>query len=198
MSKKRKNIAKAVKLIEKEKEREEITSETGNMKLIEDENKKLNEKIEELNEKLKEANDKLLRHAAETENAKKILKKDVEQTIEHANMKFVKELISVLDNFDRAVEALEKTDDKEKTIEGIKMIDKQFHQFFEKFNIFSFSADGEQFDPQMHEAISAVNDSGKKDGVVVSVYAKGYKMNDRIIRPAKVVVNKVDTNEFND
>lgn len=198
MSKKRKNIAKSVKLIEKEKECEKIVSESGDMKLIEDENRKLNDKIEELKEKLKDVNDKLLRNAAEAENAKKILKKDVEQTIEYANLKFVKELISVLDNFDRAVDALEKTDDKEKTIEGIKMIDKQFHQFFEKFNIYSFNAEGEQFDPQMHEAISAVNDSHKKDGAVVSVYAKGYRMNDRIIRPAKVVVNKVETNEFND
>jgi len=78
------------------------------------------------------------------------------------------------------------------------MIDKQFHQFFEKFNVISYSAEGAQFDPQVHEAISAMNDRSKKDGVVINEFAKGYKMNERVIRPAKVIVNKIDINELND
>jgi len=198
MSKKRKYIGKDIKLIDKTKKNQEITSDIEGIKLLEDENVKMNQKIVDLENQLKEASNKLLRNAAETENAKKIIKKETDQIVEYANLKFIKELINVMDNFDRAIEALEKTEEKNKIIEGIKMIDKQFHQFFEKFNVISYSAEGAQFDPQVHEAISAMNDRSKKDGVVINEFAKGYKMNERVIRPAKVIVNKIDINELND
>ncbi len=203
MSKKRKIIAKDIKVSSrKARNIKLLDSQGGNAGLIEDLTKKAAEQIEALQKENTELKDRLLRKAAEFDNAKKIIDKDVKTTIESKTAVIFRELIDILDNFDRAIEHMNNGNgnDMESILEGIKKIDKRFHDFLEKSGIEQFSAQGNRFDPTMHEAISVTTNPGIEDGIVIEEFVKGYKFNGRVIRPARVIVNKVsdESEESND
>lgn len=205
MSKKRKNIAKDIKVSSRKARSIKLLDSQGkNAGLIEDLSKKAAEQIEVLQAENAELKDRLLRKAAEFENAKKIIDKDVKTTIESKTAVIFRELIDILDNFDRAIEHMNNGNgngnDTESILEGIKKIDRRFHDFLEKSGIEQFSAQGNRFDPTMHEAISVTTNPGIEDGIVIEEFVKGYKFNGRIIRPARVIVNKVadESEESND
>ena len=180
------------------------------IKLLEDELAKLNnqkesleEKVENLQEECSEMKDKLLRKAADFDNAKKLMAKERDSVLNTSKERLFIDLIDVLDNFDRAIEHFEKTDNKEQIISGIKMIDKSFHDFLDRHSVSPFTAKDMEFDPNLHEAISVVCDEGMDNNVVAEVFAKGYRFGDKVLRPAKVVVNKKnninnDDETFND
>ena len=189
IKKKKKNKKKNVKLLQ---------SSVEKFKLIENDNVKLQNNIKEMESKIKELEEQLLRNAANFENSKKILYKENEKKIEQDRVRIFTDLIDIVDNFDRAIEHFDAIDDKSKIIDGIKMIDKQFHDYFEKFKIKKFSSKGEKFDPSIHEAISVQSNPDFNDGEIIEEIAKGYKMNDRIIRHAKVIVNQnLKNNDIN-
>ncbi|MEO0234198.1 MAG: nucleotide exchange factor GrpE [candidate division WOR-3 bacterium] len=197
MSKKRRIVNKEIKLLNKGKKTDLIEDKGEKVQLLEDENQKLKEEINSLKTQIKELNDKYLRKIADYENQKKLLKKEFENLSEEKIIKILKEILNVVDNFDRAIDAAQKSDDKQGIIDGLKMIDNQFHQVLEKVGVSKLDCKGENFDPSRHEALSVVCKSELPDGVVVDECQRGYCYNNRVIRPSKVIVNKKDENEIN-
>ena len=134
--------------------------------------------------------EKYLRLAADLENMRRRSVQETEMQVNRAITTFVRDLLDVADNFERALTAQEC-----QIPEGILYIKKQFDNALEKQGITAFSSAGEQFDPALHEAIAYVP-STKPEGIVVDEVSRGYTRNDCILRCAKVTVSKGD-NESN-
>lgn len=189
MSKNRKQIAKDIRV--SSRKNKQIQGEKHLQ--IED----LSAKAEELLEKLRSENsdlkDRLLRNAAEYENSRKLIEKETRSTIESSMAGMFREMIDILDNFDRAIDHMNNGNgtDKESIMEGIKKIDRRFHDFLEKFGVEPYSADGQRFDPSLHEAISVTTNPDLPDGQVIEEFVKGYRFRGKVLRPSRVVVNKV-------
>lgn len=141
---------------------------------------------EKMQAQLSEANDKFLRTLAEYDNYRKRSQKEKEQAYGDSKAALLSEFLPVLDNFDRAA------NNKEASLEdyqkGIDMIFTQFNDIFKKLGVEAFGEKGEDFDPNFHQAVMHIDDENEKDNVIVDVFTKGYKMGDRILRPAIVKV----------
>jgi len=146
--------------------------------------KELEEKIKIKNEEIRELKNKYLMALADLENYKKRTKKEFEEFMKYANERLLKELISVVDNFERALKVKHKDD---AFFRGIELIYKHLLSNLKKEGIESFESVGKEFDPRYHEAVSVIS-SKHKDGIVVEELEKGYKLNGRLARPARVVV----------
>jgi molecular chaperone GrpE len=148
-------------------------------------------------DKLKEAyglaeefKDKYLRAHAELNNALKRLVKEKEEYIKFANEDLLNEILYIIDNFNRASEHMNNTQKVESIIEGIKMIQKQFHLFLERNGVEEIKALGKKFDSALYEAIEHIETDESKDGIVVEEVQPGYLLNGRLLRPAAVKVGK--------
>lgn len=148
-------------------------------------------------EKLKEAarlcdefKDKYLRAHAELDNARKRFAKEREEYVKFANEKLLDEVLYVVDNFDRALDHMNGTQNRESILDGIKMIQKQFHLFLEQKGVVRIEAIGRKFDPALHEAIEHIETDEDKDGIVIEEVQTGYLLNDRLLRPSVVKVGK--------
>ena len=177
------------------------TDKTSNEQL--DKNEKVNktkqeEKKEELSieEKLEDAENKVLRTLAETENLRKRYEREKEDLGNYVISNFAKEILSILDNLQRALSSinLDKLKDKDESIskfvEGIELTEKQIISIFEKFKIEKVKSLNANFDPNVHQAMFEVESEDKKAGAVVEVVQEGYKIGDRLLRPALVGVSK--------
>ena len=145
--------------------------------------------IKELESKLNELNDRYLRLAAEYDNYRKRTTKEKAELIKTAGEKVLVDLLPVVDDFERALEHIESAEDIEALKEGIFLIYNRFQDFLKKQGIEEIAAEGESYDPNLHEAIQQVPaQSEEQKGKIVKVIQKGYKLNDKIIRHAKVIV----------
>jgi molecular chaperone GrpE len=145
----------------------------------------------ETGERLKDTHERLLRTAAEFDNYKKRAVKEKEDVQRFGSERLLKDFLPVMDNLERALEHAEQHDPRQ-VIEGVRLVQKLFENTLAKHGVAGFSAVGKPFDPNLHEALMQ-QDSDEPPGTVVSEMAKGYKLNDRLIRPAAVVVAKPRT-----
>ena len=146
------------------------------------------EKIAALEKENADLKDQLLRRAADFDNYRKRTIKEKQDAYDYANTALLQDLLDSLDNLERAVDAAEKADDAKAVAEGVKMVGSSMVQMLEtKYNLTAFGQAGEDFNPDMHEAIGSVQDDVEKP-VLKEVYLKGYKLKDRVIRNAKVMV----------
>ncbi len=145
----------------------------------------------ETGERLKDTHERLLRTAAEFDNYKKRAVKEKEDVQRFGSERLLKDFLPVMDNLERALEHAEQHDPRQ-VIEGVRLVQKLFENTLAKHGVTGFSAVGKPFDPNLHEALMQ-QDSDEPPGTVVSEMAKGYKLNDRLIRPAAVVVAKPRT-----
>lgn len=130
--------------------------------------------------------------AAEMENYKRRVEREKSQFIKYGNENILRDLIEVVDNFDRTVDAL-KADEDEKmknVVTGIDMINKQFMDALKKHGLTEVETNGKEFDPNFHEAIAQDDKEGAKPMEILAVHQKGYTLNERLVRPARVVVQK--------
>ena len=141
------------------------------------------EKAEQL---LKEANDKFLRTLAEYDNFRKRSQKEKEAAFGDSKASVLAELLPVMDNFERAVS--NKDASLEDYQKGIDMIFNQFNDIFAKLGVEAFGEKGDEFDPNIHNAVMHIEDENEKENTVVDVFSKGYRLGDRILRPAMVKV----------
>ena len=109
---------------------------------------------------------------------------------QYATESLVADLLPVLDNFDRSLASLESGASSESVLEGIKMVDRQLRSVLESQNLKKLYPEGEVFDPEQHEAIAVTPSEEHADDTVLHVLEAGYKLGDRVIRPAKVRVVK--------
>ena len=138
---------------------------------------------------LKEAHDRLLRVSADYENYKKRSAREMADFRKYANQSLLKEMLSVVDNLELAINAAqeEKNSDK-KLIEGLNLTRNEMLRVFEKFNVKPITARGEIFDPAFHEAVMREETDDYPENTVMSEFQKGYLIHDRLLRPAMVVV----------
>jgi len=139
----------------------------------------------------KKYKDLYLRAFAEQENIKKRLEREKDEIVKFANENLIKELLTVLDNLERAIDHAEKGENnQESVIEGIRMTCQSFKDILKKFGVQPVAALGEKFDPQFHEAAMQEEDPNKEEGTIIKEIQRGYLLKDRLIRPAMVVVSK--------
>ncbi len=146
---------------------------------------KKNSELEKVKAELAEKNDLLLRTAAEFDNYKKRTEREKYTVAEFAKASVMKNLLTILDNADRAAEFEPGTEQYNK---GIEMIVKELSTLSEKLGLLEIGAVGEPFDPQIHEAIMHIEDQNLGENVVSQVLQKGYKFGDTVVRPAMVQV----------
>ena len=133
--------------------------------------------------------DLYLRERADLENARKRHQRDREEAIRFANDRLLREMIPVLDNLERAVGHAEQgDDDSQGLLEGVNMTINQFRKVLEDFGVKPINALGEDFDPNLHQAMGQVETTDQASNTVISEFQKGYLLNDRLLRPSLVMV----------
>ncbi len=139
-------------------------------------------------EELKIKEDRLLRVAAEFENYKKRTRREWELLEQRAKAELITDILGVLDDFDRALEALGERDDH--VADGVILIVTGLKDILKRSGLREIEAQGKKFDPQYHEAVGGVESEDVEEGLVIHVVQKGYELNDQLLRPAKVIVSK--------
>ena len=150
------------------------------------------EKLEEADRAAGQARDDLLRVQAEMQNLRRRTEQDVEKAHKYGLEKFSIELLTVMDNLERALSAAAEHDDETvKAIhEGVDLTLKSFSDCFCRFNIEAVDPMGEPFDPAVHQAMTIQENPDVEPNTVIAVMQKGYTLHGRVIRPAMVVVSK--------
>ena len=177
------------------KKEQEVTGQK-NDNTAKNENDQKDSKDLSLEEKLKESEDKLLRSLAEIENQRRRFEKEIKDAFEFGSFNFAKESLAILDNLSRAKIAirndnvLKENKDLEKFIENIDVIEKDLISIFEKNRITKIEAKGKKFDPNLHQAMTEIEDDQSEVGTVIQEIQNGYMLGDRLLRPALVAVAK--------
>jgi molecular chaperone GrpE len=177
----------ATKDEEKQPEKEPETKEKPLAKMTKPE---LLEKIKELQEESKKNFDLYLRSQADIENIKKRNKKDKEDWIKYSNETLIKEMLPVIDNLEKAISHSQNENSFDSLKEGVKLTLKGFIDSLAKSGLEEVKAQGEPFDPSYHQAVSQQADNSVEVGVILEELQKGYTLNERLIRPAMVVISK--------
>ena len=149
----------------------------------------LNE-TELLQKKIDESHDLLLRAKAEVENIKKRSQKDIENAYKYSTESILQEIIPIYDSLSLSCSLSDKKLSKEQLEEGNRLLLSMFQQLFEKNNIQEINPKTESFNPEFHQAVSTIKDSKQKNDTISEVVQKGYLLNDRVIKPALVIVVK--------
>ena len=151
--------------------------------------------VDELKTKLKDAEDKLLRSLAENDNLRKRHDKEIEDNSKYAIKNLSYSLLNVADNLQRALESIPNSeasglDDNviKNLVIGIKAVEKELIDSLEKHGVKRFDSINQKFNPEIHQAVSKVHNE-KVDGTIVEEMQKGFKIGDRLLRPAMVVVS---------
>ncbi len=144
--------------------------------------------VEELKRQVADKQDRLLRALAEVDNVKRRTQREREDYVRYANEGLVRDLLPILDNFDRALEAARATQEAAKVVEGVSLIQRELLKVLERVGVTRYSAVGERFDPNRHEATGRVVSANQPPDTVVAELTAGYLLNGRVLRPAQVVV----------
>ena len=156
----------------------------------------LAEALADAQEQIAKLNDELLRAQAEIQNIRRRAERDVESAHKFGLEKFVKELLPVADNFERALSSSELSQASDELLNslrtGIEMNIKLFFDSLAKFHVVPIDPQGEPFDPQMHQAMAQAPRADVEPNTVITVMQKGFTLHGRLMRPAMVVVSKAD------
>lgn len=181
------------KTVDKKEEDIEKSEISGEEQIAEEEPKEdvqeaADNQINEWQEKYETLNNQYIRLAADFDNFRKRQAAERESLLKYGAENTLKKLIEVLDNFDRGAKALESIDDCEKAKECFKMAYKNFNDVLCKIGLESISAENEEFDPNLHEAVMQTPTSEKPENTIIAELQKGYKLGDKVLRPALVNV----------
>lgn len=147
--------------------------------------------IENLQEALNQKTDALARTLAEYQNYRKRVEKEKQDLMKYANEKIMKDLITIHDNFERAVGAMDKENEAlASVISGVEMIKKSFDDLLERYGVSEVESEGQPFNPDHHHAVMTEEREGVEAHTVLEVFQKGYKLHERVIRPAMVKVSE--------
>ncbi|MEE3344102.1 MAG: nucleotide exchange factor GrpE [Bacilli bacterium] len=154
--------------------------------------KKDNKEVEELKNQVSVLKESLLRNQAELQNYKRRKDEEVSKILKYKDEELIKELLGILDNFERAIKMDDNdlTDEVSRFLEGFKLIYSNTINILSKFQVKEIEAEGLEFNPEYHHAVLTDHDESKPAGVVLEVLQKGYMYKDRVIRPAMVKVNE--------
>jgi len=164
-------------------------------KLRDDEFEKLREERDALQNEKNELLGKLQRVSADYANFQKRVPKQISDTLTYEKEKIIKTLLPALDNFEHTFQNAHSAENVDALIKGVRIIYDQMLDILKSHGVEQIKALGEYFDPSQHEAVMQRSEPDKQDNTVLEEFQKGYKLNDRVIRPTKVVVNKLASEE---
>ncbi len=148
------------------------------------------EDLKEIKEQLVSEKDRVLRLSAEFENYKKRKERESDEFKKFANETIFRQLLTVVDNLERAISSTKENLDDKSLLEGIKLTYKEIIKLFETFNVKVVEAENQLFDPNFHQAVTQEETNDFPENTVTKVLQKGYLLHDRLIRPAMVIVSK--------
>ena len=180
----------AEKIVEDKEKPAEIPEKDSSKKAI---------KETTVEEKLIETEDKLLRSLAEIENQRRRFEKEIKDAFEFGSFNFARESLAILDNLQRAKYAIKNDDvlkinkDLDKFLESVTIVEKDLISIFEKNKIKKIDTENKKFDPNLHQAMSEIDDDNVETGTILQEMQAGYMLGERLLRPALVGVSKKDT-----
>ena len=175
---------------EPEAQVEEVEAESLPEAEAERTREELEAEIADLKAQLEGQNDALLRAVADLENYKRRAAREMQDRTTFANERILSALLPPLDDCDRALEALQGGSDPDAVLEGVQLVSRQLRSALANFGLAEIPAEGQPFDPNVHEAIAAIPSAEHDEGTIVQVERKGYAFHGRVLRPAQVVVAK--------
>ena len=152
-----------------------------------DEAAELKRRLEDTQRELEDKQDRLLRALAEADNIRRRGQRERDEYVKYATEALLRDLIPVLDNFDRALTAARGAQAADSVAQGVELIQRELLKVLDKYGVRRYSALGERFDPARHEAVARVESREQADSVVAET-APGYTLHDRVLRPALVAV----------
>jgi molecular chaperone GrpE len=169
----------------------DVPDEEPSEEKLSDPIKKREARIEELEKEVETNYDRFVRTTAEFENYKKRMTREMSDLRKYANENILKDMLSVVDNLERAIESGSKQDSEKQTLlEGVEITLKDLSRMFEKYGVKEFKSEGEPFDPVFHQAMMQEQTNDYPDNTVLNELQKGYTIHERLLRPAMVVVAK--------
>jgi molecular chaperone GrpE len=144
--------------------------------------------VERLRAEVADRQDRLLRTLAEMDNLRRRTQREKDEYVKYANESLLRDLVPVLDNFDRALQAARSTGEAAKVVEGIELIQRELLRVLERAGVTRYSALGARFDPTRHEATARVVSADHPAGTVIAEITPGYLLNGRVLRAAQVAV----------
>ncbi|NOK01854.1 MULTISPECIES: nucleotide exchange factor GrpE [unclassified Myxococcus] len=168
--------------------RQEVESLKAQLEFSQAKGRETMERLREAHERAKDAQERTVRHAADLENYRKRAQKEKEEVQRFGSEKLLKDLLPVMDNLDRAIDAAAKSPDLDSFEKGVAMTRKSFEDALGRHGVKGFSAKGQPFDPRVHEAIQQVETADVPAGHVAYEVVRGFYLNERLVRPAMVVV----------
>ena len=178
-------------------QKKDVESEKDQNKDLESHSEVKKEKT--IEDKFAESEDKLLRSLAEIENQRRRFEKEIKDAFEFGSFNFAKESLAILDNLQRAKlaiqndEVLKNNKDLDKFLENLTIIEKDLVSIFEKNRIKKIDTKNHKFDPNLHQAMSEVEDETAETGAILQEIQPGYMLGERLLRPALVAVAKKKT-----
>jgi molecular chaperone GrpE len=155
------------------------------------------EEVERMAGQLVENRDKYVRLLADFDNFRRRAHKDRQDVIQFGHENLVKDLLSTVDNLDRAIEHAHQKDggDLANLLQGVELVQRELYAVLAQHEVNVIDAKGSEFDPSLHEAMAQVHDDSARPNTVIEVLQKGYRLRDRLLRPARVVVAKSPADE---
>ncbi len=148
------------------------------------------EKLAKLQAEIAQGRDQALRDRADLENMRKRLQREKDDAVKYANSSLLERLLPVVDNFELGLQAARQAPGAEAVVNGMSMVAKQLEGFLSENGMNAIAAEGEKFDPNLHDALGEEPSADVPEGHVIRVQRKGYKLKDRLLRPASVFVSK--------
>ena len=173
--------------------RNEETTSTPNAKSSETGSRQTDDppdQLAQLKAELNKYKDIALRSVADLDNYRKRMAREKDDAIRYANASFLERLIPILDNFELGLQAAKAGGNQSAVQDGLMMVFKQLQEFLASCGVETVDATGQHFDPNVHEAIAQEQSEQVAEGYVIRQLRKGYRLKDRLIRPANVVVSK--------
>ena len=156
----------------------------------------LHAQIESLSAAMESAKEQVLRSQAEAQNSQRRAQQDIEKAHKFGQEKLVTDLLPVVDNLERALDSLDRDNpDFKAVIEGIELTHKSFVDALAKHKVETIDPKGEPFDPELHQAMTMVENPDVEPNTVVEVFQKGYTLHGRLVRPAMVVVSRAQSSQ---
>lgn len=154
--------------------------------------------VKNLQKEKDELFEKLQRVSADYANYQKRAPKQIADTIAYEKELIIKSLLPALDNFEHTLQNIQSVENTEALVKGIRIVYDQMLAILKSHGVEPIKALGETFDPAMHEAVMQRTEPEKEDNIVLQEFQKGYRLNGRVIRPGKVIVNKLVTEQAQD
>lgn len=179
----------------KNKEETGIEIPENEEEMTETPEQKLQKELVAARKQIEEEKDRCLRLNAEFDNINKRTLREKQEFIKYANEKLILDLINVFESLERGIENARKTENKDKLMEGMELVYRQFKEVLDKNGLVPIKTLGEKFDHYRHEALMQTVTNDYEDGTILEEFSKGYMLNGKIIRYSKVRVSKKEGSE---